>query len=105
MEALSESAIHYKVTLSCKESLPSEEMDLMAKGVLKYFVSKCEKIRMILRSAVGGTDRNLKLTFEVVDKIKPMIKYYKIIHETPENVKMEIDNQEMSWLELLEKAQ
>lgn len=103
VDDLSTTAIHYKVTVSCEGTLTGEERERMAKETVKYFHSKCEKIRMILRSAVGGKDRNLKLTFEVVDKIQPTVRYYKIIHETPENIKILEDGREITWLKLLEK--
>lgn len=105
VEDLSTTAVHYKVTLSCEGTLTVEEREQLAKQTVKYFLSKCEKIRMILRSAVGGKDRNLELTFEVVDKVQPTIRYYKIIHETPENIEILEDGTQITWLQLLEKAE
>lgn len=105
VEDLSTTAVHYKIRLKCEETLTREEKTRMSKETKEYFRSKCEKIRMILRSAVGGKDRNLKLTLEVVDEIQPTIKCYKTIHETPENIKISEDNQEITWLEFLKKLE
>jgi len=105
VENLSETTIHYKFVFTGETTLRNEERQDLKKEIRKYFVRKCEKIRRILRSAVGGKDRKLILTFEVVDQLEAKAKGYKIIHETPENVKISEDDKEISWLQLLAEAQ
>jgi len=104
VENLSETAIHYKFVFTCDTALGNEERQDLKKELRKYFIGRCEKIRRILRSAVGGKDRKLMLTFEVVDQLEAKAKGYMIIHETPETVKYSIDNKEISWLQLLAEA-
>lgn len=105
VEGLSETAIHYKVALRPTVTLGNEERQRMKKEICKYFIRKCEKIKRILRSAVGGELRHLTLTLEVSDELEAKVKCYKIIHETPENVKIFKENQEISWLQLLKEAE
>ncbi len=102
VENLSDTEIHYKVKLTYRNSLTKDEEKRMKKDAHQYFQRKCAKIRRILRSAVGGQLRKLKLTFEVSNMIGD-ITSYKIIHETPKNVKIFKDNQEISWLQLSEQ--
>ena len=103
VESLSETAISYKIALHCTATLGDEEKKLMKKEICRRFIRKCEKIKRILRSAVGGQFRNLVLTLEVSDELEAKALPYKIIHETPENVRVLVDNQEVTWLELLER--
>lgn len=98
VEGLNDTSIHYKITFT----MDGEEEIRIKREICEYFVRKCEKIRRILRSAVGGKYRNLTLTFEVSDKLGAEEKNYKIVHENPKNVKILEDNQEISWLHLLE---
>jgi len=101
VEDLNDTSIHYKITLT----MDGEEATRIKREIGEYFSRKCEKIRRILRSAVGGKDRNLKLTFEVSYKLGTEEKNYKIVHENPKNVKLLEDNQEISWLELRKKLE
>lgn len=102
---LRETTIHYEFALSPMGTLKSVQKNRMKREICKYFIGKCEKIRRILRSAVGGEDRNLTLTFEVVDQLEAKAKGYKIIHETPQNVKILVNGKEISWLKLQAEAQ
>ncbi len=105
VESLSETGVSYKVALSPRFTLSDDEKNRLRKEICKYFIRKCEKIKRILRSAVGGELRDLILTFEVVDGLEAKAKSYKIIHETPVNVKILKDNEEISWLQLLTEVQ
>lgn len=105
VENLSETAISYKFTLKSSLTLDDSEKKRNSKEILKYFIRKCEKIKRILRSAVGGKDRNLMLTFELSDELEPDAKSYKIIHEKPDNIKIFKNGKESSWLDLLAEAQ
>lgn len=108
VEHLSDTEIHYKVELRHEGSLPEEERKRAKQDAHQYFLRKCNRIRRILRSAVAEADcpRELKLTFELSHTIGPEIKDYKIIHETPQNVRVFKDNQEISWMKLqTEKAE
>jgi len=106
VEHLSDTEIHYKVELRHEDSLGEDERKYAKQDARRYFVKKCNRIRRILRSAVAEIDqpRELKLTFEVSHTVGPEIKDYKIIHETPQNVRVFEDNQEISWLQLLAEA-
>lgn len=110
VEDLNETAIHYKVELNYKDkgALSDQDRERMRGEACKYFVRKCQKIRMILRSAVGGELRKpksgksqLRLTLEVADKVNNV--NYKIIHGTPEDIEIREDDKETTWLELLER--
>lgn len=103
VEELTENAIAYRVVFKTSISLTRDDKERVRKEILKFYTIKCEKIRRILRSAVGGKDRNLKLTFEISDQLEAKAISYKIIHETPETVKYLEDNREIPWLQFLEK--
>jgi len=96
-------AVHYKVIMACSENVATEERQLMARETVAYFLGKCNKIKMILRSAVVGEYRNLKLTFEVVDELQTQPIRYKIVHERPDSVAISEDGQPMDWLHKLEE--
>jgi len=103
VKKLTEDTIYYKVAFETSLPLAPKDMDRVRKEILRFFIRKCEKIRRILRSAVGGKDRNLKLTFEVSDQLEAKAISYKIIHETPEKVKCLEGKLEIPWLQFLEK--
>lgn len=96
VELLNDSEIHYKVEF---QPLSKEEQKRAKKAAQEYFLQKCTKIMRILRSAVAEADcpRKLKLTFEVSDRIGSKIEDYKIIHKTPQDVKVFKNNHEISW--------
>jgi hypothetical protein len=106
LEDLSEGAIHYRVQFPSGDlPLSEDEKKRMGREVAQFFEKKCSKIRKILRSAVGGEERKLKLTFEVSRKIGAVLINYKVIHSTPQDVKILKDDREINWLELLAEAQ
>jgi len=106
LENLSEDAIHYRVKFPPGDlPLSEDEKKRMRREARQFFEKKCDKIRKILRSAVGGEERALKLTFEVSRMIGDAPINYKVIHRTPENVKILEDNKEISWLQLLDRAE
>lgn len=100
VEDLSETAIKYKFTLKPENKLEEGEKKRSREEIHKYFIRKCEKIKRILRSAVGGEDRNLILTFELSDELEDQPQSYKIVHEKPDNVKIFKNGAEISWLAL-----
>ena len=109
VEDLSENAIHYKIVLMPRLKLEPGERKRVKKEILRFFIGKCEKIRRILRSAVGGSERNLKLTLEVCDELEDeKVECYKIIHEKPDTIKYSVRNskgaKEITWQKLLEMA-
>lgn len=89
--------IKYEIEISYDGSSPltPEESEKMQRDTEGYFERKRKKIKKILRSAVGGDDRNLKLIFKVIDATSSQIesekRTYTITHSTPEDVKMEIE--------------
>jgi len=106
VKELTYASIYYEVVFkSSSRTLAPEDVCRVRKEIFRFFKRRCEKIRRILRSAVGGEDRNLKLTFEVSDQLEPEAISYKIIHETPEKVKYFEDKHEITWLQLSEKLE
>lgn len=87
--------IEYEIEISYHEepSLSPEEAEKMQSDTKGYFDRKSMKIKKILRSAVGGDDRNLKLVFKVTDTTSSDAasekREHKITHSNPENVKIE----------------
>lgn len=102
VEELSENAMRYKIALGSGITLDNDK-ERMRREILQFFIRKGEKIRRILRSAVGGELRNLKLTLEVRDELEAKAKSYKIIHETPQSVTVLEDDKETTWLDLRDK--
>ncbi|GAJ11969.1 unnamed protein product [marine sediment metagenome] len=88
VEEFSDVAIHYKVTFERRNGneLEANNKEELQKEVRAYFIGKCERIRRILRSALGGEDRKLTLTLEVVDKLGMPPGVYKIVHEAPDKI-------------------
>ncbi len=105
VENLNETAISYKFALKPRLTLDDREKKRVGKEIHEHFIRKCEKIKRILRSAVGGKDRNLILTFELSDELEAKFIRYKIVHEKPDNVKIFKNNKEISWLDLLAEDQ
>lgn len=106
VEHLSDTEIHYKVELRHEDSLSEDERKHAKRDAHKYFLRKCNRIRRILRSAVAeiARPRELKLTFEVSHTIGAEIEDYKIIHETPQDVRIFKYNEETSWAKLQAEA-
>lgn len=78
--------VDYKVTFSFPKGYPlsDDEKTYAAKEVKRYFVSKCKKWLNVLRSAVGGDIRDLKLNFEVEDNTSEKVKNYWLKHSSPD---------------------
>lgn len=79
--------LDYKITFDYPEEYQKfaskEEKDSTKKEIKQYFIIKCGEWMNILRSAVGGNYRKLKVSFSVEDHIDTFSKY-ELIHETPE---------------------
>jgi len=105
VEDFSHATIHYKVTFELRTGieLEGDKKEELRDEVRAYFNGKCERIRRILRSALGGEDRQLSLTLEVVDNLEIPPSVYKLIHKTPEDIKITIDDKDISWLGLVEQ--
>jgi len=67
------------------ERVSDEEKEITKNEVKDYFKSKCREWMNVLRSAVGGKERDLKLTFTVEDHTSEDIKIYSLTHEDPSN--------------------
>ncbi|MCP8323815.1 MAG: hypothetical protein L6N96_06540, partial [Candidatus Methylarchaceae archaeon HK02M2] len=67
---------------------PETEIISAGNEIKKYFVSKCKKWLNVLRSAVGGKYRDLRLKFTTIDNTTEIVIEYWLIHETPDNVKI-----------------
>lgn len=85
---LSDKEVYYQVTFGWKDpsGLSEPEKNDLRTDVAEYFQRKCERITRILRSAVGGKDRTLKLTLEVLDELSSEVKQYTLIHKTPQDI-------------------
>jgi hypothetical protein len=83
--------VDYKVSFSPVAGLhPSEgEKHYMQEEVATYFRKKTNKWLNLLRSAVGGKERDLKLNFTVEDKISSTTKTYSIKHVNPKEITIE----------------
>lgn len=83
--------VDYKVSFSIQpEPKPSEgEKTNMQKEVETYFRKKANKWLNVLRSAVGGQERDLILNFTVEDKISSITKTYSMKHTDPQNIKID----------------
>ncbi|MGD0856789.1 MAG: hypothetical protein ABSA18_13435 [Dehalococcoidia bacterium] len=80
--------IDYQVVFECtsdKASLSRNEKEKIKKQIRKYFKDKCERIITILRSAVGGKDRKLKLSIMVKNTLNPR-EIFTIIHSNPQSI-------------------
>jgi len=85
----SDKAVDYRISFGWGDFKPSmDERNYAAEDVKGYFVKKCKKWLNVLRSAVGGRQRALKLNFRVEDKTHPTIKKYSLEHTTPKNFKI-----------------
>lgn len=81
--------VDYKVTFALDFAKASkEEKQSAAEEVKTYCMAKRNKWLNVLRSAVGGTKRDLVLNFEVEDRTSEKFKSYYLKHENPEKVKM-----------------
>ena len=80
--------VDYKITFSFPDKYTPSKTERKNAGeeVKTYFNSKKEKWLNVLRSAVGGHQRDLKLCFAVEDKTSPEIKTYSLEHINPEQV-------------------
>jgi hypothetical protein len=68
-------------------TLSLKEKDDIKRQIQRYFKDKCERINKILRSAVGGGDRKIKLTIEVKNMLDTN-ETYSIIHSNPQNIQI-----------------
>lgn len=105
VESLDESNIHYKITFHWDDG--SEEIDkAMRQKMREYFRRKCKKVKRILRSAVDGKRRNFTLTLEVMDeKLGEASQHYKLIHKTPQDIQISLNNEAISFLQLSQETQ
>ncbi len=92
VEDFSEKSVHYKIAFSLEDfpQFASEEtVRELGEEVKAEFQAKCQRIRRILRSAVGGEHRELRLTLEVVDNLGASPKVYKLVHTNPETIEVQ----------------
>lgn len=85
---LNENEVFYQISFTWKSQagLSDEEKNELRKNVGEYFDRKYERFTRILRSAVGGKERNLILTLEVIDELSTPVKTYKLVHTTPQDI-------------------
>lgn len=105
VESLNVRAIHYVVKFGwdsdqLRSNSLGSKLEVSHKEICKFFMNKCERLSRILRSAVGGKHRTLTLTFEVRDELEVKSKIYKIIHRTPQEVQILLDNRSVTWRDL-----
>lgn len=65
-----------------------DERTNAGKEVEDYFKNKCKKWLNVLRSAVGGKQRDLKLNFTVEDRTGYSVKTYSLKHTNPADFKI-----------------
>jgi len=91
--------VDYRVTFYFREgpgAKASEEERKNAKiEIIRYCLSKRNKWLNVLRSAVGGSLRNLTLNFEVEDCSYPKKETYSLKHVNPEDVEIEPKTEEL----------
>lgn len=82
--------VDYKITFSFPNDTKPSDTERKYAGieVKRYFKKKATKWLNVLRSAVGGTQRNLKLNFTVEDKTSPEVKTYFLKHINPAKVEL-----------------
>jgi len=100
LERLDESNIVSRIEYSYDDQsnpLKDNENKEIALHILNEFESKCIKFRKILRSALGGKDRDLILEFKIKDKITVPNRNYSILHKTPKDVKITINRKSYNW--------
>jgi hypothetical protein len=90
--------VDYKITFKTPEGYkPSPpERENIKKGIKDYFRIKCKSWLNVLRSAVGGDMRSLKLKFCVEDNTQPEAEIFTLEHTLPSQVKIrpkEIQNE------------
>lgn len=81
--------VDYKISFGFpRDYKPSDDERTNAgKEIMDYFRNRRKKWLNVLRSAVGGAIRNLKLNFAVEDKTSPEMKTYFLKHKNPAEVK------------------
>jgi len=86
----SDRVVDYKIIFSfpSKYDASIAEMEYAGKEVHSYFTKKRDKWLNVLRSAVGGDQRNLELKFEVKDQTSPNVRKYSLRHINPEEIKV-----------------
>lgn len=84
----SDRVVDYRITFTFppKYSPSTTEIEYARKEVQSYFAKKRDKWLNVLRSAVGGHQRHLKLNFEVEDQTSPEVKKYSLKHINPEQI-------------------
>lgn len=80
--------VDYKITFSLpSKHVPSDtELEYTANEITKYFNETCEKWCNLLRSAVGGEERELELRFEVEDQTAHEVRKAHLRHINPQKV-------------------
>jgi hypothetical protein len=86
------------------DTLKPEEVIEIRCSILKEFENKCKKIRKILRSAVDGEARDFVLKFGITDKVGDTVNNYEITHTYPNDIKLKINNAEMTWIQFTDAA-
>jgi hypothetical protein len=107
VESLTEEAIHYTVKFGwendqLRSNPPESKLKASHREICSFFMNKCERLSRILRSAVGGKHRTLTLTFEVRDELEVKSKIYSMTHQTPQEIRMVMDNKSVTWRDLSE---
>ena len=93
--------VHYKINLLPPQtSLSQGQLSKRAHSTHEYFRRKCDKLCRILRSAVNGEARDIKVTLEVADQVDGGTSY-KIVHENPQVVKLFENEKSKDWGEFL----
>jgi hypothetical protein len=87
--------VDYKVTFTLDSKASEEDKKYAEKDVRDYCAAKRDKWLKVLRSAVGGKDRDLTLNFEVEDKTSAELKKYSLKHINPQEVKMDPERKDL----------
>jgi hypothetical protein len=110
VENFNTNEVHYLIIfeLPKRSNLTEIEKKNIKDFARRFFKKKGEGLFMTLRSAVVGTlRRHIKVTIEVFDKIgEPKDHHtYKIVHTSPEDVKLYKDSELVEWLTFAEEEQ
>ena len=98
---LTANSISYEIEIRGGQDFDDEQKRAAKEKIEKWFAKSTERIRRVLRSAVGGELRELKLTYTLDYKVADLSQTLQIIHTNPTDVKLKIDGVEMSLYEFL----
>ena len=102
---LTPNTINYEIEIRGGQDFGDEEKRAAKLKIENWFAESTERIRRVLRSAVGGNLRELQLTYTLIDRVADERQIYKIIHTNPTTIQLQINGKEVSLYDFLNNEQ